>query len=203
MTIHKRTDKVWHDHRGNKVPREYVPEFDRNNEVSVAQIYNDAARLSTQLEKFKEKAFKIADRQYRIMLKNANIAPSERKGNYTLTSFDKSVKVEVNVSDRIDFDDNIMLAQEKLNEFISAKTEGIDTELNTLINHAFTTRKGRLDKARIFGLMQLNIKNALWDEAMELIRKSITTNSSVRYMDISVKDDEGKYTPVRLNFASI
>lgn len=201
--IHKKTNKTWYDHRGNEVPREYVPEFDRKNEVVVGKIHRNAERLSEKLIKFKEEAFKDADRLYAQMLKEANIAPSERKGNYTLTSFDKSVKIEVNVSDRIDFDDNITLAQEKLNEFIKLKTSGADKELAALVNHAFTTRKGRLDKARIFGLMQLNIKNKLWDEAMELIRKSITTNSSVRYMDISVKDKEGKYQPVKLNFASV
>lgn len=201
--LHKKTDKAWFDHRGNEVPREYVPDFDRTNEVVVGKIFRNAERISSQLAKFKKESFKTADKLYGEMLKNANITPSERKGNYTLTSFDKSVKIEVNVADRIDFDDNITLAQEKLNEFIKKKTDGADKELAALVNHAFTTRKGRLDKARIFGLMQLNIKNPLWDEAMELIRKSITTNSSVRYMDISVKDNEGKYIPVKLNFASI
>lgn len=201
--IHRKTDKTWFDHRGNEVPREYVPDFDRKNEVVVGKIFRNAERISDQLAKFKKESFKAADKLYGEMLKNANITASDRKGNYTLTSFDKSVKIEVNVADRIDFDDNITLAQEKLNEFIKKKTDGADKELAALVNHAFTTRKGRLDKARIFGLMQLNIKNQLWDEAMELIRKSITTNSSVRYMDISVKDDQGKYIPVKLNFASI
>ena len=38
---------------------------------------------------------------------------------------------------------------------------------------------------------------------MDLIRKSITINSSVRYMEISAKDSEGRYVPVKLNFAAI
>jgi len=201
--IFRTTDKIWADHRGNEVPREYVPAFDRHNEQVVARILRDAERISTQLAKFKEQAFAQADKLYKLMLKEANVSESDRKGNFTLTSFDKSVKIEVNVSDRIDFDDNITLAQMKLNEFIKSKTDGTDRELATLVNHAFTTRKGRLDKARVFGLLQLNIKNSVWNEAMELIRKSITTNSSVRYMEIAVKDDAGKYVPVKLNFANI
>lgn len=201
--LHKKTDKVWHDHRGNKVPREYVPVDERNTETQLAKIYNKAEKLSNALADFKSEAFDIADGIYAEMLKNANIDPTDRKGNYSLTSFDKSVKIEVNVSDRIDFDSNITLAQEKLNEFIRMKTDGADQELSMLVNQAFTTKKGRLDKARILGLMQLNIKGQMWNEAMELIRKSITTNSSVRYMEISQKDDEGRYIPVKLNFASI
>jgi hypothetical protein len=201
--IHKTTDKVWHDHRGNEVPREYVPQFDRKNELAVAKVFNRAEKLSGQLATFKAEAFEIADSLYAEMLKNANITASDRKGNYTLSSFDKSVKIEVNVSTSIDFDDNIGLAQEKLNEFIRVKTDGVDHELSSLVNHAFTTRKGRLDKARIFGLLELNIKHPLWGEAMELIRRSITTNSSVRYMEISQKEGEGRYVVVKLNFAAL
>lgn len=201
--IHKKTDKVWHDHRGNEVPRIYVPVEEVKTELQIAKIYNKAEKLSTALKMYKAEAFEIADAIYGEMLKNANITATDRKGNYSLTSFDKTVKIEVNVSNSISFDSNITLAQEKLNEFIRTKTEGVDQDLSILVNQAFTTRKGRLDKARIFDLMQLNIKGQLWADAMELIRKSITTNSSVRYMEISSKDDEGRYIPVKLNFASL
>lgn len=201
--IHKKSNKVWHDHRGNEVPREYVPEFDQKQEAQIGKIYNEAQKLSDQLADFKVKSFMIADEMYAQMLRNAKIDPTDRKGNYSLTSFDKSVKVEVNVSDRIDFDENITMAQEKLNQFIRTKTEGADQDLAALVNQAFTTRKGRLDKARIFGLLQLNIKGEMWADAMDLIRKSITINSSVRYMEISAKDSEGRYVPVKLNFAAI
>lgn len=199
--LHKKTDKVWHDHRGNAVPREYVPAFERANEAKIGALYTEASKLANQLKSFKDRAFTLADDIYAEMLKNAKIEATNRKGNYSLLSFDKTVKIEVNVADRIDFDNNITLAQEKLNEFIRSKTEGADQDLSVLVNQAFTTTKGRLDKARIFGLMQLNIKGEMWADAMELIRKSITTNSSVRYMEFSAKDDEGRYIPVRLNFA--
>ena len=201
--LHKKTDKVWHDHRGNEVPRDYVPAFERKNELLIGKVYNQAEKLSEMLKDFKNQAFEITDGIYAEMLANANITATDRKGNYSLLSFDKSIKIEVNVADRIDFDNNITLAQEKLNEFIRSKTAGADKDLSVLVNQAFTTKKGRLDKARIFGLMQLNIKGQMWADAMELIRKSITTNSSVRYMEISSKDSEGRYIPIRLNFAAV
>lgn len=148
-------------------------------------------------------SYEIADALYAEMLRNANIAPSDRKGNYTLTSFDKSIRIEVNVNELIEFDENINLAQMKLQEFIENKTKGVDIDIVALINQAFTTRKGRLDKARIFGLFSLNITHPLWQESMELIRKSINRNSTVRYMEISEKDENGRYIPIRLNFATI
>ena len=149
--IHKKSNKVWHDHRGNEVPREYVPEFDQKQEAQIGKIYNEAQKLSDQLADFKVKSFMIADEMYAQMLRNAKIDPTDRKGNYSLTSFDKSVKVEVNVSDRIDFDENITMAQEKLNQFIRTKTEGADQDLAALVNQAFPPAREGSTKPAFLG----------------------------------------------------
>jgi uncharacterized protein DUF3164 len=201
--IHKRTDKVWHNHRGTSVPREYVPDFDKRNETVVARIYGKADKLSRQLKSFKEDAFNEADKLYSLMLKNAKIEESKRKGNYTLSSFDKSVKIEVNVSDRIEFDDNIEFAQAKFSEFIALKTDGADKELAELVNHAFSTRKGKLDTKRVLSLFSYKITHPVWLEGLEFVKKSMSSNSSVRYMEISAKDKNGEYQTVKLNFSSI
>lgn len=201
--IQKNTSKTWLDHRGNEVPRDYVPKFDRYNEIQVAKIFSGAVKLNEQIVRFKDMAYDIADALYAEMLREANIEPTSRKGNYTLTSFDKSVRIEVNINELIEFDENINLAQIKLREFIEKKTKGVDIDIVALINNAFTTRKGRLDKARIFGLFSLNIQDPIWNEAMELIRKSINRNMTVRYMEIAEKDENGRYNPIRLNFATV
>lgn len=201
--IQKNTSKTWLDHRGNEVPRDYVPKFDRYNEIQVSKIFNAAIKLNEQIARFKAMSYEIADALYAEMLREANIEPTSRKGNYTLTSFDKSVRIEVNINELIEFDENINLAQIKLREFIEKKTKGVDIDIVALINNAFTTRKGRLDKARIFGLFSLNIQDPIWNEAMELIRKSINRNMTVRYMEIAEKDENGRYNPIRLNFATV
>lgn len=201
--LHKVKDKTWHDHRGNKVPVEYVPDIDRRTEVAVSKIISKAKSLSSKLSDFKIEAYEVCDKLYSEMIKKANIAPSDRKGNYTITSFDKSVKIEVNVSDRIDFDENIEFAQMKLQQFIEEKTAGVDLDVAELVNNAFKTRRGRLDSRRVLSLFTYKITHPVWLEAMELLKNSITTNNSVRYMDFSVKDDEGRYIPVKLNFSTL
>lgn len=201
--LQKKTDKVWLDHRGNKVPREYVPDFERQKEGVVSKIYSDATAISKRLAKFKKDAFALVDAQYALMLKNANIELGERKGNFTITSFDKSVKIEINVSDRIEFDENIEFAQEKFREFIALKTQGSDIELAELVNNAFSTRKGKLDTKRVLSLFSYKISHPVWLEGIEFVKRSMSSNSSVRYMEISAKDEMGEYQSVKLNFSSI
>ena len=81
--LHKAKDKVWHDHRGNEVPREYVPDIDRRTEVVLGKVICKAESLSAKLAAFKAEAYEVCDKLYSEMIKKANIAPSDRKGNYT------------------------------------------------------------------------------------------------------------------------
>jgi hypothetical protein len=194
---------VWQNHKGQDVPREYVSAFDRKKEQALGSLLKKAEKINELLTAFKVESFDIGDALYEMMLKEANISGTNRKGNYTLFNFDKSVKLEVNVSDRIEFDENIEFAQLKLNEFIEVKLTGSDSELRELINNAFTTSKGRLDSKRILSLFTLKITHPLWVEAMELIKRSISTNNTVRYLSMWVRDAFGKYEQVNLNFSNL
>lgn len=201
--IQKKSDKLWKNHKGNDVPREYVPAFDLRKEADIAKVFTSAKKISEQLAKFKALAFETTDGLYEQMLIDAKIVPGDRKGNYTLYNFDKSVKIEVNVSDRIEFGEEINFAQQKLNEFIQVKTEGSDNELHELVSNAFTTNKGKLDTKRILSLFTYKISHPLWIEAMELIKQSIQTNQSVRYLTVSTRDENGKYNLLNLNFSNL
>ena len=201
--IQKAKDSTWTDHRGQQVPRQYVDRFDVKKEAVIGKLTTDAMALNKRLADFKQKAFGEADALYAEMLKTAEIAPTERKGNYTLYNFDKSIKLTVDVSDRIEFDENINFAQQKINEFLLEKTSGADAELSVLVNNAFTTTKGRLDTKRIFQLFQLKITHPLWQQAMDLIRKSIQTNSSVRYLTFYTRGGGDKYEIINLNFSNV
>jgi hypothetical protein len=201
--IYKVKDEKWMDHKGQKVPREYVSRLDKDKEKAIASIIAKAEKIEDSLRAFKVLAFDLGDDIYNQMLEDANIEPGERKGYYTLYSFDKSFKVEVSVSDRIEFDERINFAQIKLNEFIEEKTNGADVELRELISNAFTTTRGRLDTKRVLSLFTYKITHPKWVEAMELIKKSISTNNSVRYMQVYRRDEDGNYSQVNLNFSSI
>lgn len=194
-------DSQWVNHKGQEVPREYVSRYDQNKEKAVDKIFRRAEDIEAKLREFKNMAFDLADDLYNQMLAEANIDGTDRKGNFTFYSFDKSFRVEVSLKERIEFDERINLAQIKLSEFIAEKTNGSDNELRELVNNAFTTTRGRLDTKRVLSLFSYKIKHPKWVEAMELIKSSISTNNTVRYMQISRRDPSGAYNPVNLNFS--
>lgn len=199
-----KTEKTWTDHKGETVPAKYIDAYTKSKEKTIIKIVEQAEKLSAQLLNFKTGAFMLCDNLNDNLFENNNTErKAGTKGNYTLFSFDKSIKVEVNVQDIIDFDDRIQVAQAKINEFLELKTKGADQDLSLLVNNAFKTTKGRLDKSRVLGLFSLKIKHQLWDEAMDLIKQSITTNSTRRYISISRRQEDGRYKLINLNISSI
>lgn len=194
--------KQWIDVSGNEVPAQYVPKLDKERERITLKYLAKAKKLSEQLQALKDEMLADCDAIYDQMLKENNV-PGNSKGGYSVSTFDRSAKIEVSIQERIEFDDLVTVAHEKIKQFLEEKTKGVDMDLQQLINQAFETRKGRMDVKRILGLFRLQITHPLWIEAMELIKKSINRNNSKRYVRVWEKDGNGEYRNVELNFSSI
>jgi hypothetical protein len=194
--------KQWIDLNGNEVPAQYVPKLDKERERVTLKHLARAKRLSEQLEKFKTELLEECDAVYDAMLAD-NDVPGKGKGGFSISTFDREAKIEISVQERIEFDDLISVAHEKIKQYLTTKMEGVDNDLQQIINQAFETRKGRMDVKRILGLFRLKINHPLWLEAMELIKNSITRNNSKRYARIWEKDANGEYKNIELNFSSI
>lgn len=194
--------KVWKNHNGMEVPAAYVPKEDKERERIVSKCIKDAKILHDRLDYFKTMLLVECDAFYEELLAKNNVK-SQGKGNYSLTSFDKLLKIEVNVSERIEFDDNIQVAHAKIKEYLDEITKDSNTDIQQIVNTAFQTSKGKMDVKRVLGLFELHISHPKWREAMELIKGSISRNNSKRYVRIWEKDANGEYQNIDLNFSSI
>jgi hypothetical protein len=196
--------KQWVNHKGEIVPEKYVSGYDKKKEKVLLKLLSSSEKLSNLLHAHKAEIFKETDNLIELMYKEHNSSrPEDYKGNYTIFSFDKQIRLTIKVSEVIDFDDKIKIAQDKINKFLEEKTKGADQDLSLLVNNAFKTSKGRLDKNRVLGLFSLKINHPLWNEAMELIKSSITTNHTKRYATVAKRDKEGNYKDIMLNISSI
>lgn len=194
---------TWRNHKGQAVPTAYIPVIDKKKDRVARKIVKKALWYNNKIRDFKQDLLSSCDEIHNEILAKANIDQTDIKGNYTITSFDKSIKIEISVSEKIDFDERVELAQIKINEYIQSKTKDVDHDLLELINSAFSTSKGRLDTKRILGLFALKITAKKWLEAMDLIKLSISRNTSKRYVRMYEKNAEGVYVSIDLNFSSI
>ena len=195
--------KEWINHKGEVVPEKYVSGYDKKKEKILKMILKEAELASEKLTVLKKIMFSKGDALNDLMYTEHRMDKPETKGNYTAYTFDKSIRLTMKIADIVEFDERVKLAQEKINEFLKSKSEGADSDLMELVNSAFKTTKGRLDKNRVLGLFSLKITNKIWLEAMELIKLSISTNHTRRYASIAVRDENGDYKDIQLNITSI
>lgn len=201
-------DKVWTDESGMQIPYNRTTISERKKEKSAGSLLKKAQSISQLLTDLKQ-AVVEATEDVLNSEREANNVKLDLKGNYTWYNFDRSIKIQVDLSEPIRFDEiKIAAAKEKLMNLIRTNISG-DEFIISIAEDAFQTSSGRLDPKKILGLRKhsLRIKNQTlktqWDETMQLIDSSITRPKSKSYYKIWVKNSEGKYEGVELNFSAI
>lgn len=201
----KSTSEFWIDESGNKIPYTRTTKTERLMETKSAKLLRDAKSLHDKLSEYKTLFADVCEEVYRKFLAEKELS-TDRKGNFTWYNFDRSIKVEISITERVTFDDLLITsAREKLNEFLTENINGKLEFVKELVIDAFKTSKGQLDSKKVMNLLKYRgkIKDKLYQSAMEDIENSIRRPSSRRYFRISERDSDGEYKAVDLNFSSI
>jgi hypothetical protein len=188
------------------VPVTAIGKIDLKKNQTAIKIAEKFKEMAVRLQNLKDFAFDAADEIYELQLKAYEIDGRDverMKGNFTFFSYDKRFKVEVNIGQRLEFDDKINLAKAEIDEYLKEITEGQNSDIMIIVNNAFTTVRGKLDPKRILQLFSYQIKNVRWKKAMEILQDSITTNHSKRYIKVSERDSNGEYQNINVQFSSI
>lgn len=210
MIIIKQTpaQKIWKDEAGLEIPFNRITKSEKLRENLSFALAQEAKKISGKLADFKtvirEACQEVADA---VRAEN-NVEKKDSKGNFTWYNFDRSIKVECSINEQIDFDDTlIQLCQDKLTEFLNRSLEGSENALmvRELVQDAFQTSKGKLDAKKVMSLLKhkAKIKSVLYAEAMGFLEQSIRRPDSKTYYRVSIKNGEGGYDVINLNFSSI
>ena len=203
--IQSRKDQYWTDEAGNRIPRNRLTRREVDNESIMAKLLKGALDINARLTSFKGQIRTATGDMVAAFMEEKGL-DSVGKGNVTLYNFDRSVKIEVSISDRIEFDDLTMKAcKEKFDQFLSDNVEQRQEFIKEMINDAFSTRRGQLDSKKVMGLLkyETKVKDAHFQEAMNLLKESIRRPDSKTYYRVWIKDDSGEYQNIDLNFSSI
>lgn len=204
--IQKVKSQKWFDESGQSVPVDYISTGVRLKERLIGKSAKKATSLHGKLKDFKQELAEDCDRIYKAMMEEHKVS-GDSKGNFTMFNFDRSVKIEVSVSERIEFDDlTIKACKEKLNSFIEENVDSKKEFVKQLVQDAFSTSRGRLDAKKVMSLLKYRakIKDKLFQDALNLIEESIRRPDSRRYYRIWQRnEDTGDYDVIDLNFSSI
>lgn len=171
------------DAKGKLVPVELIGAADRLEDETVRKIMAYAASLSAQIARFKGHTFEDLCSFEDLLAQEYGAAKGGAKGNKTFMSFDGCMKVQVQVSDFIDFGPQLQIAKTLIDECLNEWAEGSRPEIRAIVTRAFNTDKeGQINRSEIFMLMRLDIEDDRWKRAVEAIRDAMRIVGSKTYL---------------------
>ncbi len=191
----------WLDSRGIEVPEDYIPAQDKKRDALVTKLVDRARKLAEHTAK--EKAA-MSTEIGKYLDSVADDYDMDWKGNALLYSFDMTEAIDVKVNRKYTFDENLSLAKALIDECIRSWSPGSNEKIIALVNRAFRVDSGgHYNTQDIVGLRQLEFSDPMWQEAMELISKSMKVIESKTYFNFKEADDSGELVSITLNFSKI
>lgn len=212
MTIkfHSPKDSTWTNAAGDPVPVKHISKSEKMKEAIAARLYKKAMKMEEALvELFAD--MQQANMEIDAALRNdyelkTGQKKKAGKGGLTWYSFDGGIKVETNVNEYLKFDDGLMKeAQVLLNEYIGSRLNEDQKLIAAIATDAFSTSKGGFDPRKVFNLLKYEgqVKSTRFSKVCELIRNAQRIDKAKAYYRISVRQPDGNYRPIKLNFSSL
>lgn len=191
--------------QGDQIQMKNIKPHDLMADDLVKAIVERADVLSVALAEFKAWGMSEVTALRELVTEHYGVKLGGKKGNITLSSFDGTQKVQIQISESISFGPELDAAKALIDECVREWSSASDEKVKTLIEHAFQVNKqGRIDTVRVLGLRRLDIRDARWQRAMDAIGDAIRVTGSTPYFRVYRCDPEtGKEEHISLNISSL
>lgn len=195
--------KYMADAKGSLVPVELIKPQHRLEDQTVRKILGFAQALSAQVKRFKEHTYEDLGSFDAILQENYGLTKGGPKGNRTYQTHDGLMKVEVRVADLLDFGPELQVAKALLDECLTEWSAESRPEIRALITKTFNTDKeGSVNRALVFTLINLDVDEPRWNNAMQALREAIRVVGSKTYYRIQVRESfDAPWTTVTIDLA--
>jgi hypothetical protein len=199
--------KHWRKKDGEFIHPDMVSIDKQLEDEVVEKLIDGALTLQNSMLEFKIEAYRVAYGFVDLLRQKYNMERiTSKSGTVTLKSFDGTKVVEIQVAKLISFDQKLSLAKEKIDEYLTLKTNGADAEIQTLITRVFDVKNGKVDAKQILSLKSYPITHDLWKEAMSMIDDATEiagTKSYIRFKHRPSNEVDGAIEHIVLDLAGL
>lgn len=199
--------KHWRKKDGEFIHPDMVSIDKQLEDEVVEKLIHGALILQNSMLEFKIEAYRVAYGFVDLLRQKYNMERiTSKSGAVTLKSFDGTKVVEIQVAKLISFDQKLSLAKEKIDEYLTLKTNGADAEIQTLITRVFDVKNGKVDAKQILSLKSYPITHDLWKEAMSMIDDATEiagTKSYIRFKHRKNGEVDGAIEHIVLDLAGL
>lgn len=197
----------WRNKEGDFIHADMVGVDKQLEDEVVEKLIVGAMNLQEHIKAFKIRAFEECYGFVDLLRQKYNMERiTSKSGTVTLKSFDGVSVVEIQVAKLISFDQKLSLAKEKIDEYLTEKTNGADAEIQTLITRVFAVKNGKVDAKQILSLKSYPITHPLWKEAMSMIDDATEiagTKSYIRFKRRKGGEIDGAMETIVLDIAGL
>lgn len=181
------------DARGALVPVELVKPQHKLEDELVRKIVAFARDLSAQVGRFRGHTMTDLGEYDALLDQEYGGRPRQSvKGNRTYQTFDGLLKVQVQVSDTVDFGPELQIAKGLIDECVTEWSDDARPEIRAIVTRAFNTDKeGQINRADIYMLLRLDIEDERWRRAQDAIRDAMRVVGSREYVRFYERDRPG------------
>lgn len=189
-TVEVRGKAYMTDAKGALVPVELVKPQHKIEDELVRKVIGFARDLSAQIGRFRGHTMTDLGEYDALLDQEYGGRPrASVKGNRTYQSFDGCLKIQVQVSDMIDFGPELQIAKGLIDECLNEWSDDARVEIRAVVTRAFNTDKeGQINRAEIFTLLRLDIEDERWCRAQDAIRDAMRVVGSREYVRFYERD---------------
>lgn len=209
MKVLKQTsnDSHWIDEKGDKIPYNRLTAIEKKKETKTHMLLKKGMSISKQLADFKSQVTEVCEELYRKEMEAMKADPNKPpKGNYTFYSFDHGVRIKVNINEPVRYSDaSIEAAKQHFDNYLDNNVTTTEDFMKESIKNAFETKNGQIDPKRIADLLKYKSKTKSQDyiRACKCLEQGSERPKSKAYFQIAVRNTNGDYENVELNFSKI
>ena len=204
----KQENKIMIDSDGSEVPSKYISAYDKKRDKIVRQIFARYKTARTKLEAVMRETIDDLAELQAAREKETGVTLAD-KGNFSASSFDSSMTVELKQNYRIFLDERVVEAQKimrKYAESLIKEFAGNDAAreiLRQLVSEAFqANQSGALPTGKILSLLRYEIKDSEWERAKKLLQSAIAPQKGKRYISVGSRlSRQHDYEYIRLDAA--
>lgn len=191
------------DTRGALVPLDLVKAQHKLEDETVRKVIFFARALSAQIGRFRGNTMADLGEFDALLAQEYGQARGGQKGNRTYQSYDGCLKVQVQVSDTIDFGPELQIAKGLIDECLNEWSAESRPEIRAVVTRAFNTDKeGQVNRAEVFTLLRLAIEDSRWQRAQDAIRDAMRVTGSREYVRFYERDrPDGRWRAITVDLA--
>lgn len=190
--------------QGHLVPITQVRQIDKSRDEFVKEKVAKIREMQQALKSLKQELMADTAAFVQLSAERYGAKIGGEKGNVTLETYDRKLRLVRQVSETLAFDEGLMAAKALIDECLSDWCEQAPGELRAVVEQAFRVNKeGRINTNAVLALRKLDISDERWMNAMQAIGDSLTVADTKPYIRVYERDEFGKYHAIPLDMAAL